>query len=106
MKTHIKYFIAVSLMLAIGIVVAGTVTAAEQPIWHNFTNETTLTGTLPSEAHFNNTAQIWQAQIETFQKASSPKLADQQASPSALDMTKPIWCELTGCHDLYQGVAK
>lgn len=98
MKTYKKYFIAVTLMFAIGcIFAAGTVTASEEPIWRNFINETTLSGTLPGEAHLINTAPIWQAQVETFQKASLSERADRQAFPVALDDTKPIWCEQHKC---------
>lgn len=98
MKTNKKYFIAVTLMFAIGgIVAAGTVTAAEEPIWRNFINETTLSGTLPVEAHITNTAPIWQTQVETFQKASLSERADRQAFPVALDETKPIWCVQRKC---------
>jgi hypothetical protein len=93
MKTYIKYFLAVTLIFAIGIVAAGTVTAAEEPIWRNFINEKTLSGTLPDVSSLTNTAPIWQAQVETFQKAGKSERADRQVAPVALDGTKPIWCE-------------
>lgn len=97
MKTYIKYFLAVSLMLAIGIVTAGTVTAGEKPIWRNFVNETTLSGTAPGAVHLTNTAPIWQTQAEALQKASLPERADRQASPVALAETTPIWGEQCKC---------
>lgn len=97
MKTNIKYFLAVTLMFGIGMVAAGTVTAGEGPIWHNFINETTLSGTLPDEVPLANTAPIWQTQVETFQKASLQEQSDQQAYPVALEGTKPIWCEQHKC---------
>jgi hypothetical protein len=98
MKTHKRYFIAVTLIFAIGgIVAAGTVAAAEEPIWRNFIDETTLSGTLPDDAHLPNTAPIWQAYIETFQKASVSGRAERQSFPIALDETKPIWCEQRKC---------
>lgn len=98
MKTYKKYFIAVTLMFVIGgIVAAGTATAAEEPIWRNFINEKTLSGTLPDEAPLTNTAPIWQRQVEIFQKASLSERSDRQAFPVALDVTKPIWCEQRKC---------
>lgn len=93
MKTYMKYFLAVTVIFAIGIVAAGTVTAAEEPIWRNFVNETTLSGTLPSEASLTNTAPIWQTQFdEIFHKQ-----ADHQAFPVALDESAPIWCKQVKC---------
>lgn len=98
MKTYKKYFIAVTLMFAIsGILAAGTVTAAEEPIWRNFTNETTLTGTLPGEAYLTHNAPIWQAWVQSSQKVSLLERADRQAFPVALDVTKPIWCPQVKC---------
>jgi hypothetical protein len=101
MKTYMRFILAATLVFAVGFIAAGTVTAAEQPIWHNFTNSMTLSGTLPSEAHFTNTNPIWQAQIETYQRAESPQKADQQMSPAAMaqnaPFSRPIWCELTKC---------
>lgn len=98
MKTYKKYVIAVTLMFAIGgAVAAGTATAAEGPMWRNFMNETTLSGTLPGEAHLTTTAPIWQTQVETFQKAGLSEQADRKAFPVVLDVTKPIWCEQLKC---------
>jgi hypothetical protein len=101
MKTYMKLFLAATLMVAIGMVAAGAAVAGEQPIWHNFTNKATLSGTLPSEVFHTNTNPIWQAQVDTFQKAGSSQNADRQVSSSAMAektmFTKPIWCELTKC---------
>lgn len=97
MKTNIKYFLSVTLMFAIGIVAAGTATAGEEPIYRNFINETTLSGTLPDEAHLPSTARIWQTQVESFQQANQPERADRKASSVALDWTKPVWCEQIKC---------
>ena len=97
MNTYKRYFFVVALIFAIGcIVTVGTVTATEEPIWRNFINEKTLSGTLPSEAN-PNTAPIWQAQVEAFQKAVLSERDDRQAFPVALDVTKPIWCEQRLC---------
>jgi hypothetical protein len=101
MKTYMKLFLAATLMVAVGMVAAGTAAAGEQPIWHNFTNNATLSGTLPSEAVHTNTNPIWQAQVDTFQRAEAAKKADRQMSQSAMAeknmFSKPIWCELTKC---------
>jgi hypothetical protein len=98
MKTYIKYSLAVTLMLTIGIIAAGTLTAGEQPIWHNYTNETTYSGNAPSEAQFSDTAQIWQTQVESFQKGNLPERAFvREASSDGLAVTKPVWCEQHKC---------
>lgn len=97
MKTYIKYFFAAAMMFAIGIAAAGTATASDEPIWHNFVNETTLSGALPGDAHFTNTAPIWHAHVGNYQDAFLPERADRQASPKALPETKPIWGEQCRC---------
>lgn len=97
MKSYIKYLLAVTLLLTIGIVAAGTVTAGEKPIWHNFVKESTLSSTLPSEAHVANTAPIWQTQVEAFQKGIVIDQTDHLSSVESLAGTKPIWCEQTKC---------
>lgn len=98
MKTYKKYLMAVTLMFAIsGIFAAGTVTADEEPMWRNFINETTLAGTLPDEGQFTNSAPIWQAWVQTSQKASLSERDDRQEFPVALDVPKPIWCAQIKC---------
>jgi hypothetical protein len=102
MKTYIKFFLAVTLTFAIGMAAAGTVMAADQPIWHNFTSQAALSsGTLPSEAYSGNTAPIWQAQLNTFQKAGEPMMANQQVSKDKMasepPFSKGIWCALAKC---------
>ena len=97
MKTYMKYFLAVTVIFAIGIVAAGTVTAAEEPIWRNFIKETTVKGTLPDEANFKHNAPIWQAQLDTLQKASLEEQVDGKSFPVALAETTPIWCDLAKC---------
>ena len=97
MKTTMRYFIAVSVIIAIGFISSQAVSAAEQPIWHNFLNETTLSGTAPGAVHLTNTAPIWQAQVDTVQKSSLPERAHRQASPVALALTTPIWSEQCKC---------
>lgn len=97
MKIYKRQFIAVTLIFAIGLIAAGTVTADEKPIWRNFMNEATLTGTLPDAVKFTHTAPIWHAHLETFQKASLVEQDNRLAFPVALDETSPIWCEQTKC---------
>jgi hypothetical protein len=93
MNTYMKYFFTVAMMLAIGIAAAGTATAGEEPIYHNFVNETTLSGTLPDAAGLTNTAPIGQAQVGNYHEAGMPARADRQASPEAVPETRPIWAE-------------
>lgn len=97
MKSYIKYSFVVTLLFTMGTVAAGTVTAGEKPIWHNFVNEKTISGTLPSEAHVANTAPIWQTQVDSFHKANPPKRSDRQVSVESLAGTKPIWCVQLKC---------
>lgn len=104
MKTTIKYFLAITLMLGIGLVAVGTATAGQQPIWHNFISKTaTLSGALPSGSTVTSTDPFWQAQVKPVQNAGMPTMAERQAS-KAMDamagntlFSKPIWCELTKC---------
>ncbi|MEJ2157768.1 MAG: hypothetical protein P8X96_20760 [Desulfobacteraceae bacterium] len=99
MKSYTKYFLAVTLLFTIGIVAAGSVAAGEQPIWHNFAKESTLssTSTQPSEANVANTAPIWQTQVDAFQQGIVIDQADHLSSVESLAGTKPIWCEQTKC---------
>ncbi len=91
MKTYVKYLLALAMVLALGFVAAGTVTAGEEPLWRNFVNETTLSGTAPEEEALAQTVPIWQTQLEGRQKANRPVQADRQAYPAALAETTPIW---------------
>jgi hypothetical protein len=98
MKTYTRYMLAVAMMFAIAMVAAGTVTAAEQPIYHNFVNDTMHAGTLPSDSvRLANTAPIWQAQLDSFHNDSMMSQDDQKAVPVALDGIKPLWCTQVKC---------
>lgn len=97
MKSYIKYILAVTLLLTMGFVAAGTVTAGEKPIWHNFVNEQAISGTLPSEANAVNTAPIWQAQVDSFRNAYPTEQTDRMVNLDSIAATKPIWCEQQKC---------
>ena len=95
MKTYIRYILAVSLVLSIGFVAVGTAAAGDGPIWHNFTNETTLSGTSPAEAVLTDTAHIWQTQVEEVQKSNPQN--EKSGSPVYVGETEPIWKDLCRC---------
>ena len=97
MKTNIKYITAVSLALFVGFTAVGTVTAGEEPIWHNFMNETTLSGTAPSEELLTETARIWMVQVEEIQKSYPQEEADRRGFPVSLAETGPIWQGQCNC---------
>jgi hypothetical protein len=97
MKTYMKYFLAVSMIFAIGIAAATTASAGEKPIWHNFTYDTSQSGSLPSGAHFANTAPIWQNQVDSYHYGSMTDRAERKGTPTAVSESNPIWGQQCKC---------
>jgi hypothetical protein len=97
MKTYTKYILAVSMIFAIGVAAASTVSAGEKPIWHNFTYETGQSGNLPSGAHFATTAPIWQNQVDSFHHGNMSDRAERQGTPKSVSETNPIWGQQCKC---------
>jgi phosphotransferase system glucose/maltose/N-acetylglucosamine-specific IIC component len=97
MKTYIKYILAVSMIFAIGVAAASTVSAGEKPIYHNFIYDTGQSGTLPSGAHFATTAPIWQNQVDSFHNGRMSDQAQRKGTPTSVSESNPIWGQQCKC---------